>query len=65
MTVTSCQKVPLAILPAHMMNKSCFNYTKIKHDCKQKIAGHRIPFGWTAGGLEIRLLLLAVPLDEV
>jgi hypothetical protein len=22
------------------MNKSCFNYTKIKNDCKQEIAGH-------------------------
>jgi hypothetical protein len=23
-----------------MINKSCFNYTKIKHDCKLKIVGH-------------------------
>jgi hypothetical protein len=40
MTVTSCQKVPLATLSVYMMNKSCFNYTKIKHDCKLEIVGH-------------------------
>jgi hypothetical protein len=32
--------MPLATLSVYMISKSCFNYTKIKHDCKQEIAGH-------------------------